>query len=86
MAITTIQIHGNVKRELDRLKEIRKETYEEIILNLLRLAETQKRKQRELLIEGYKEMAEESLKITKEFEPLEKELEWEWKSKKPEGF
>jgi len=80
--ITTIQIHENVKKELDRLKELRKQTYEEIILNLLRLAEVQKRKQRELLIEGYKELAQESLKIAKEFEPLEKELEWEWKPQK----
>jgi len=78
MNITTIQIHEDVKSELDRIKE-GKQTYEEIILNLLRLAEEQKRRQKALLIEGYKEMAEESLKITKEFEPLEKELEWEWK-------
>ena len=75
--ITTIQIHENVKNELDRLKEGR-QTYEEVILNIIKLVEQQKRRQKALLIEGYKEMAQESLKITKEFEPLEKELEWEW--------
>jgi len=77
--VTTIQIHEDVKRELDRLKEIKKGTYEEIILGLLKFVEEQKRRQRALLVEGYKEMAGESLKITKEFEPLENELEWEWK-------
>jgi len=76
--ITSIQIHENVKNELDRLKE-GKQTYEEVIINIIRLVEQQKRMQKALLIEGYKEMAQESLKITKEFEPLEKELEWEWK-------
>jgi len=76
--ITSIQIHENVKNELDRLKEGR-QTYEEVILNIIKIVEQQKRGQKELLIEGYKEMAQESLKITKEFEPLEKELDWEWK-------
>ena len=38
-----------------------------------------KKKQRELLIEGCKEMAEESIKITKEFEAIEEDFDWEWK-------
>jgi len=76
--ITTIQLHENVKHELDKVKE-GKQTYEEIILTLLRNVQQQKRKQKELLIEGYKEMAQESIKITREFELLEKEFEWEWK-------
>jgi hypothetical protein len=33
---------------------------------------------RKLLIEGCKEMAEESLKITKEFEAIEEDFDWEW--------
>ena len=37
-----------------------------------------KRQQKELLIEGYKGMAEESLKITKEFEKIENLDDWEW--------
>jgi len=32
-----------------------------------------------LLIEGAKETAEESLKITKEFEAIENDFDWEWK-------
>lgn len=44
----------------------------------MRFAEEQKRNQKELLIEGYKEIAEESLKITKEFEAIEDLSDWEW--------
>lgn len=65
--ITTIQIRDNVKNELDKLKE-KNQSYEEVILNLMKLAEKCKRNQEELLIEGCKEMAGESLKISKEWE------------------
>jgi hypothetical protein len=75
--VTTIQLNESVKRELDRLKTNR-ETYEEAILNLMKIAEKCKREREELLIEGYKEMAEESLKITKEFEAIEEDFDWEW--------
>lgn len=75
--ITTIQLDDSVKRALDRIKET-KETYEQVILNLLRFADEQQRKQKNLLIEGYQEMAEESLKITKEFEAVENLDDWEW--------
>jgi len=38
-----------------------------------------KRNNRELLIEGCKEMAEDDLKITKEWEGTESSLDWEWR-------
>jgi len=76
--ITTIQIHEDVKNELEKLKESNKETYEEVILSLIKIAEYQRRKQEQLLIEGCKEMAEESLKIAKEFEAIENLDAWEW--------
>jgi len=75
--ITTIQLKENVKEQLDRLKT-NKETYEEIILNLMKVADKCKREQEQLLIEGYKEMAEESLKINKEFEAIEEDFDWKW--------
>jgi hypothetical protein len=78
MAITTIQLGENVKRELERMKESSSETYEEVILALIKTAEEMKRNQTGLLIEGYKEMASESLKITKEFEKIEEDFDWEW--------
>ena len=65
--ITTIQLNENVKKELDRLKSS-KETYEQVILGLMKTSEEQKRKQEELLIEGCKVMAEDSLRIAKEWE------------------
>ena len=75
--ITTIQLNKDVKKALDRLKS-NKETYEEVILNLMRDVEKYKREQEELLIEGCKEMAEENLKITKEFEAIEDLSDWKW--------
>jgi len=65
--VTTIQLNEDVKKALDRIKS-NKETYEEVIINLMKIAEEKKRKQEHLLIEGYKKMAEESLKIAKEWE------------------
>lgn len=75
--ITTIQLNENVKKELDRLKSMKK-TYEEVIVELIKIAEQSKRKKEQLLIEGYKEMAEESLRIAKEFEAIEEDFDWEW--------
>ena len=80
--VTSIQLNENVKNALDRMKS-NKETYEEIILNLMKTAEKCKREQEQLLIEGYKEMAEESLKIAKEWEGtlmdgLDKNERWEY--------
>lgn len=76
--ITTIQLNENVKKALDRMKEKDKETYEKVIVKMMNQIEEQKRKQKELLIEGCKEMAENSLKITKEFEVADAEIDWEW--------
>ncbi len=75
--VTTIQLNENVKNALDRLKT-NKETYEQIILNLMRIAEKHKRNQEGLLIEGCKVMSEENLKITREFEAIECLKDWEW--------
>ncbi|MBS3154905.1 hypothetical protein J4404_00210 [Candidatus Woesearchaeota archaeon] len=71
--VTTIQIHENVKNELDRFKDSKKETYEEVILELIRSAEKCRREQKELLIEGYKEMVKESLNATKEWANADKD-------------
>ena len=75
--VTTIQLNENVKKELDRLKPVKK-TYEEVIIELIKIAEQCKRKQEQLLIEGCKAMAEENLKITKEFEAIEDLKDWKW--------
>ncbi|MBS3159350.1 hypothetical protein J4436_01045 [Candidatus Woesearchaeota archaeon] len=69
--ITSIQIHENLKQELNLLKRNPKESYEEVITRLIFEVERQKRTQKHLLIKGYKEMASENLKLTKEWESTE---------------
>lgn len=73
--VISIQINEDVKNKLDNFKS-GKETYEQVILNLMKIAEEHKRKQEELLIEGCKEMYGENLKITKEFEAIEDLNNW----------
>ncbi|MBU4070437.1 MAG: hypothetical protein KJ646_05630 [Nanoarchaeota archaeon] len=74
--VTTIQLNENVKSALGKLKS-NKETYEQVILSLMKTAEKCRREQEQLLIEGYKEMAEESLRITKEWEATDATLDFE---------
>jgi len=81
--ISTIQLSNKVKETLASYKSSPKESYEEVIMNLIRLAEIQKRKQKELLIEGYKEMAEEDLRLAREWEGtlmdgVDKSERWEY--------
>ncbi len=73
--ITTIQLHERVKHVLDRLKGTGKESYEDVILDLIRRVEMQKRIKTELLIEGYKDMGAESRKIAKLWEKTERDWE-----------
>lgn len=75
--ITTIQIREEVKNQLDKIKQNR-QSYEEVILSLIKTAELQKRKHEVLLREGYKAMAEESLRIVKEWETTDAKLSFKW--------
>lgn len=75
--ITTIQISSETKKILDEIKS-NKETYEQLILKLLLEKESKIKEFEELLAEGYTQMAEENLKIEKEFEKIENSREWEW--------
>jgi|GEM_PF-1897067 len=76
--ITSIQIHDNVKKQLDQLKETSKESYEEIIIKMIHAIEKQKREMKQLLKQGYEEMAEENLKMLKEWSAIDNELDWKW--------
>ena len=76
--VMTIQLNENVKKALDRLKKSR-ETYEEVIVKMIEQVDRQKREHVELMIEGYKEMAKETMKIQKEFDAIEEDFDWEWK-------
>ena len=75
--VTTIQLNENVKNALDRLKS-NKETYEEVILGLMKIAEKYKREREQLLIEGCKEMYNDMIEINKEWEGANSDLDWEW--------
>ena len=74
--ITTIQLSNKVKNALWDLKKSKKETYEEVIVDLM--VGSKNENIEKLAEEGYKEMAEENLKITEEFETIEDLSEWEW--------
>lgn len=66
--VTTIQLNESTKNSLGKLRASARETYEDVIINLIKLSEIQKRKQEELLIEECKEMYEENLRIAREGE------------------
>ena len=76
--VTTIQLNENVKKALDRMKN-NKETYEEVILNLMKIAEKCKREQKQLLIEGCRVMAKDMIEINKEWETADSDIDWELK-------
>lgn len=73
--MSMIQIHQKTKKALERAKEKNTESYEEVIKKILYEMEQQKRKQEQLLIECYKEMAVDSLRITKEWEATDAMLD-----------
>ncbi len=77
--VTTIQLNESVKRELDKMKDSSRETYEDIILKMMIKINEEKRKHKELMIEGAKAMAEDSLRITKEWEATDAEMDKYWK-------
>lgn len=69
--VTTIQLRENIKLDLDRIKN-QGQTYEDVIVNLIKIAEQSKRKNKELLKEGYIEIANESKKINGEWSAIDK--------------
>lgn len=72
--VITIQLQKSVKNRLRTLKITSKETYEDVIRRLIREKEIQMRTDKQLLIEGCKVMAKESLKICKEWEAADAEV------------
>ncbi len=66
--VTTIQLNESTKDSLSKLRSSPRETYEDVILNLIKLSEIQKRKRKELLIRECKENYEENMRLAKEAE------------------
>ena len=75
---STIQLSNKVKETLALYRKAPRESYEDVIVNLISEFEKKKRTDEELLIEGCKEMAGESLKIVKEWEHLDQEVMAKW--------
>jgi len=69
--VTTIQIHENVKSQLDRINFPGRKSYGEIIAALIDFFEKQKRQQKALMVEGCKAMAEDSKKINEEWSAVD---------------
>ena len=76
--ITTIQLRRHVKNMLEELKEKSNESYEDVIVKLIDNKDSALEDFEKLMIEGYKEMDLESLKISKEFDRIEDFRDWEW--------
>lgn len=76
--ISSIQLRENVKTQLARYKEKDNESFEDVIVKMINQIEKQEKGQKELLIEQCKVMAEDDLKITKEWENTDNTLDWEW--------
>lgn len=76
--ITTIQIRENVKRVLESLKEKAGDSYEDVIARLLKEKKENKIKLEALMIEGCKEMYNDSIEINRELESADADIDWEW--------
>lgn len=76
--ISSIQLREEVKRQLASYKEKDNESFEDVIVRLIKTSESQKRRQNELLIEQCKVMAEDDLRMTKEWENTDNTIDWEW--------
>ncbi|MBI3333945.1 hypothetical protein HYZ97_00465, partial [Candidatus Pacearchaeota archaeon] len=68
----------NVKKALDRMKESHRQTYEDVIVGMMKKIKEDRKNLEELMIEGAKVMAEDSLKMVKEWESTDATLDWEW--------
>lgn len=76
--LSTIQLSNKVKEALAVYRKSPRESYEEVIVNLISEFEKNNRAKEELLIEGYKEMAEFDLKLCKELSGVDYDGDSEW--------
>ncbi len=69
--LTTIQLNETVKMQLNRMKNTNKQTYEDVIVEMINKLEKQKRKKINLLKEGYREMQKEIILVNKEWSSVD---------------
>ena len=65
--VTTIQLTETTKQELNNFKTKNSETYEDVILKLIKSEKHSKIKMKQLLKEGYLEMAGDLKQIEKDW-------------------
>ncbi len=65
--ITTIQLSEKIKMALSKMKKNNRETYEEVIVRMIKTINDSKSDKESLLREGYKEMAKTTEKTHKEW-------------------
>jgi hypothetical protein len=71
--VTTIQISEDLKNILSKYKKSSKETYEDVIKNLIKEKEKSKKEEINLLKENYRELYGVSKKIAKDYEVVDRE-------------
>lgn len=76
--ISTIQLSNKIKETLATYKTTPRQSYEEVIVNLIFEIENRKKIDEKLLIEGYKEMAEFDLKLCNELSGVDADGDSEW--------
>ena len=69
--LTTIQLNETVKMQLNRMKDTNKQTYEDVIVEMINKLEKQKRKKINLLKEGYREMQQETILVNEEWSSVD---------------
>jgi predicted CopG family antitoxin len=77
--ITTIQLHADVKEALNRMKKTPRESYEDIIVRMMKMINKNKKEHEKLMKEGCIVMAEESKKLAEEWMEVSTSADWEWK-------
>lgn len=65
--VTTIQLSEEIKAKLGNMKEGRNETYEDVIIRIVKKVEILEKGNKNLLKQGYEEMAAISKKVDKEW-------------------
>ena len=65
--VTTIQLHEDIKFALSKMKRSANETYEEVIIRLIKMVNQEKKNKEILLRQGYKEMADLNTQINNEW-------------------
>ena len=76
--ITTIQVSEKLRKVLNNMKESQNQSYEQVILEMIKIIECHRRNHEGLLIKGCKEMADENLNIARKFELIEDLNKWDW--------